>query len=162
MNDDVKVCVDARVNFFGQYCEVSDALRPEVDAFIRDAVALGEASADAAEFEARFVSSGLSAAFNGLVTRCAPKAYQMTEADRQRSRETMQQMMREDRGDLIRGAAEEIAGTAATYGKSALITARRNAMIENGTFRDYTVATNRIEDAGRLAKGLKSLFKKKD
>ena len=161
MKDDVKACVDARVNFFAQYVEVSDALRPEVDDFIRRVTELGENAQDAAAFEAAFASGGLSDAFNGLIPRCTPKPYTMTQEDKARAKATAKEMLFSDKKGLAKDMASEALDTARVYGEQEMLSRRRKAMIESGTFRDYTVMTNRMEDAQIIAKGIKGFFQKR-
>lgn len=60
MIDEVKTCVNARVNYFEEYFSVPDQLRGEINSFIQDAEALGNLCGSAVEFEQTFVSSGLS------------------------------------------------------------------------------------------------------
>ena len=56
MIDEVKTCMDAKVNFFGEYFSVPDQVQGDVDSFIQDTKALGEHCESAAEFEQAFVS----------------------------------------------------------------------------------------------------------
>ena len=79
MRDDVKACVDARVTFFDMYYTVPGDVQPEVDSFVQMVTALGERSADAADFEAEFVSLGLSDKFNAILPKCSPKAVQVSQ-----------------------------------------------------------------------------------
>lgn len=60
MNSDVQKSVNAKTNYFDEYLIVPDSLRPEVDAFCAEVVALGEQCADFNAFENRFASEGLS------------------------------------------------------------------------------------------------------
>lgn len=73
MNSDVQQSVDAKTHYFDEYLIVPDGLRPEVDAFCAEVVALGEQCADFNTFENRFASEGLSEKFVALICQCAQK-----------------------------------------------------------------------------------------
>ena len=49
MIDEVKNCVNAKVNYFEAYFSVPDQLRGEIDNFIQDTAALGDCCGSAAE-----------------------------------------------------------------------------------------------------------------
>ena len=49
MIDEVKNCVNAKVNYFEAYFSVPDQLRGEIDNFIQDTEALGDCCGSAAE-----------------------------------------------------------------------------------------------------------------
>ena len=51
MNSDVQKSVNAKTNYFDEYLIVPDGLRPEVNAFCAEVVALGEQCADFNAFE---------------------------------------------------------------------------------------------------------------
>lgn len=74
MVDEVKTCVDAKINFFEEYFSVPDDLKSEMDMFIKDTQALGEQCSSASEFEQQFSTSELLNRFNTLVSKCTPKA----------------------------------------------------------------------------------------
>jgi hypothetical protein len=161
MNDSVRQCVAPRADFFGQYCEVPPALQGEVDAFLADLHALAESSTDAAAFEAAFVSGGLSDRFHSLISRCTPKAYQMTAQDKAYSRQVAKEMLREDKGRILQEAASDVGESISMKVESDMITARNRAMSEAGVLDDYTRLSNNVEYAKDAAGLLGKLFKKK-
>ena len=61
MIDEVKTCVDAKVNFFGEYFSVPDQVQGDVDSFIQDTKALGEHCGSAAEFADEMKALGCDA-----------------------------------------------------------------------------------------------------
>ncbi len=101
MNDYIKQCVNSRVDFFNKYYTVPAELKPEVEAFINEINKLGDAATDAVDFENKFASSELSERFNSLLTRCIPKAYNMTNEEKQHSKETAMATIYADRYGLI-------------------------------------------------------------
>lgn len=158
MRDDVRVCVEARVNFFGQFYDVPANVQHEVDAFIESVIALGERSSDAAAFEADFVSSGLSEQFNKILPKCSPKAVPVS-AEYQEYTEKVQAEFKEERkkqfaDTLINDVTESVTMQA----ESDAVQARRRAMSDAGVLDDYTRATNVIDDAGRAAGFFGRLF----
>ena len=161
MTDEVKVCVEARTGFFGKYMTVPAALQPELDSFLARITALGEDSANAAEFESRFQSTGLSDTFNSLVSRCTPQAHQMTQEEKAYARQTAKEIFREDKGRILKEAGEDILESVQLKAESDLMAARRREMADAGVLDDYTRATNYVEDAGILARFLKGKFGKK-
>ena len=54
MLDEVKNCVDAKINFFEDYFSVPDDLKSEIDKFIKDTQALGEKKKKKKKFEKQF------------------------------------------------------------------------------------------------------------
>jgi hypothetical protein len=161
MGEDIRVCVTSRTEFFEKYVVVPEAVRGDVEDFIRCVNELGDACADAGEFEARFVSQGLSDRFNSLIPRCAPKAYQMTQEDKAHSREVAKEIFREDKERIIKEAVADVADSVYVAAESEVIAQQRKRMIEDGTYDEYTRITNKIEDAGIVARFFKGLGKKK-
>lgn len=161
MREDVKACVDARTGFFGTYMTVPPTLQPELDAFLTRITALGEESADAAKFEQAFQSTGLSDIFNGLVSRCTPQAYQMTEADKAHSRQVAKEIFREDKDRILKEAGADLLESVEMAAESKLREERIHRMVDAGVYDDYTRATNAVEDAGIVAGFFKGLFGKK-
>ena len=161
MNDYIKQCVNSRVDFFNKYYTVPAELKPEVEAFINEINQLGDAATDAVEFENKFVSSGLSERFNNLLTRCIPKAYNMTAEEKQHSKETAKEIFKEDRSRIIKEAAAEVVDHAAVMATEELIAKRRELMIEKDVFDEYTKVTNVIDYTTDGVKFFKKLFKPK-
>lgn len=161
MNEYVKVSVNSRVDFFNKYYTVPQGLIPEVQGFIAQINALGEGCADCTEFEAKFVSSGLSDKFNSLLTRCTPKPYQMTTEEKQFAKDTAKQMFKENRSEIIKHEINEVADHIMVEAEEELIAKRRQVMIENDVYDDYTRASNYIDLATDTTSFLGGLFKKK-
>lgn len=155
MLEDVKACVSARTDFFGKYVTVPPALQPEMDSFIEKITALGENSTGAAEFEQQFAASGLMEVFNGLVTRCTPQAYQMTEEDKAYSRQVQKEIFREDKGRILKEAGEDVLESVTMAAESELSSRRIRQMSEAGVLDDYTRASNLADDVGILARWFK-------
>ena len=161
MNDYIVQCVNLRVDFFNKYYTVPAELKPEVEAFINEINKLGDAATDAVDFENKFASSELSEHFNGLLTRCIPKAYNMTNEEKQHSKETAKEIFKEDRSRIIKEAAEEVVEHATIMANEELIAKRREVMIEAGVFDEYTRASNAVDIITESGSFLKKLFKKK-
>ena len=161
MNDYVKQCVNARVDFFDKYYTVPTDLKPEVEAFINEINQLGDGAIDAADFENKFASSELSKRFNNLLTQCVPKAYHMTNEEKQHSKETAKAIFKEDRSRIIKEAADEAVEHATIMANEELIAKRREAMIEAGVFDEYTRVSNAADIITESGSFLKNLFKKK-
>lgn len=157
MIEEVRLCVEARTEFFGKYMSVPSTLQPEVNRFRERITALGEGSTNAAEFEQRFQDSGLSEVFNNLVTRCTPQPYQMTQEDKAYARQAAREIFAEDKSRILKDAGEDLLESVEMKLESDLRTQRIRQMSEAGGLDDYTKASNVIEDAGILAR----LFKKK-
>ena len=161
MNDYIKQCVNSRVDFFNKYYMVPAELKPEVEAFINEINKLGDAATDAVDFENKFASSELSERFNSLLTRCTPKAYNMTNEEKQHSKETAKEIFKEDRSRIIQEAADEAVEHATIMANEELIAKRRELMIEEGVFDAYTRASNAVDIITESGNFLKKLFKKK-
>ena len=67
MVDEVKKCVDAKINFFEEFFSVPNDLKSEMEMFIKDTHDLGEKCSSASEFEEQFYTSELLNRFNTLV-----------------------------------------------------------------------------------------------
>ncbi len=159
MRDDVKACVDARLNFFGTYMQVPPALAEAQNTFCRDVLALAEASLDAGYFEQQFQTSGLSQRFNDLVSRCVPVAIAPTQEQKQASRQMAWEMHKDT---FARDVAAEFVDDARMKLESDAIAANRQRMIQQGTYDDYTRASNTVDNAQRLGCFLGRLFGKKE
>lgn len=158
MNEEVRVCVSARTDFFGKYVTVPPALQQELDVFLEKINALGEASASAAVFEQQFQATGLMDVFNSLVTRCTPQAYQMTAEDKAHSRQVAKEIFHEDKDRILKEAGQDILESVEMKVESDLRTQRIRKMSEAGVLDDYTRASNAVEDLGILTR----LFKRKN
>ena len=161
MQQDVLICVNARLDFFEKYYQVPAALQPEVDDFITKLKALGESSADAGAFEAAFASSGLSAQFNGLLPRLTPVAQAMTPEQKQYSKQVRREVLGQTAGKVVEDMVSDVADTIMVEAEEELIARRRKDMINAGVYDEYTKVTNAVEDAGIVGGFLKGLFGKK-
>lgn len=157
MKEEVKICVNSRTDFFVKYVVVPAEVQPDLDRFLSRITALGESSTDAAAFEQQFQASGLSDAFNSLVSRCTPQPYQMTQADKDYSRQVAKEMFTEDKDRILREAGQDVLESVEMKIESDLRTQRIRQMSEAGVLDDYTRVTNMVEDMGILAR----LFRKK-
>ena len=161
MIDEIKTCVSARTDFFEKYVTVPPALQPELDSFLVKINALGEASSNAAEFEQKFQSSGLSDLFNSLVTRCTPQAYQMTKEDKAYSRQVAKEIFREDKDRILKEAGQDLLESVELKAESDLNTIRTRQMSEAGVLDEYTKASNLADDVGIIARFFKGRRDKK-
>ena len=133
----------------------------EVNTFIEDVTTLGNSCNSAAEFEEKFVSTGLSDRFNAILPKCTPKSTKMTKEQKQQSRKIAKEIFMENKNEIIKDEVTYIAGRALNEVKDEAIAKNRERMIENDTYADYTIRKNYIEDGGRLVGFLKNKFKKK-
>lgn len=161
MQQDVRACVSARTDFFGKHMTVPAALQPELDSFLEKITALGEESADAAEFEQKFQGTGLMDVFNGLVTRCTPQAYQMTAEDKAYSRQVAKEIFREDKDRILKEAAEDLLESVEMKAESDLRAQRIKQMSDAGVLDEYTKVSNAVEDVGIVARFFKGKFGKR-
>lgn len=160
MNSDVQKSVNAKTNYFDEYLIVPDGLRPEVDAFCAEVVALGEQCADFNTFEDRFASEGLSEKFVALICQCAQKSSPQTKEQRRESLKTAKSMMRENRKETAEYLADSVLTSARIEAEGRILKENRERMIENDTMGDYTRTKNAIEDGISLFGFLLNKFKK--
>ena len=161
MTDDVKKCIDLRIDYLHQYFTIPQNIEPEINCFIKNMADLGEQCTDAAEFEQRFSAEGLSNQFNAILPKCTPRPVRMTKEHRKHSREVAKEMLRENRGEIIRDVIKDTADYARLEAESEFYARNRERMIENGTFDDYTRSVNAADAAGRLFRFLGGKFRKK-
>ena len=161
MQQDVLLCVNARLDFFEKYYKVPDGLQNEVSDFIAQINALGEQSSDAGAFEAAFLQSGLSARFNELLPRLTPVAQSLTAEQKQYSKQVRKEELGETKGQIVKQIVKDVADTVAVEAQEELIAQRRKAMIEAGVFDEYTKVSNAAEDVGILSRFCKGIFGKK-
>ena len=146
MNSDVQKSVNAKTNYFDEYLIVPDGLRPEVDAFCAEVVALGEQCANFNTFENRFASEGLSEKFVALICQCTQKNSPQTKEQRRESFKTAKSMMRENRKETAEYLADSVLTSARVEAEGRILKENRERMIENDTMGDYTRTKNAIED----------------
>ena len=150
MTDDVKTCVDARTNYFGEYFSVPSDLQSDVEVLVSEITELGEQCISTEEFENKFVSTGLSDRFSSLISQCEPIARKMTKDEKRQSRDIAKGMLRENKKEIAEYAAESAAMSARVAVSEEVTTRVREKMIEDGTLADYTIAKNVAEDTERL------------
>lgn len=160
MNSDVQQSVNAKTHYFDEYLIVPDGLRPEVDTFCAEVIALGEQCADFNTFENRFASEGLSEKFVALICQCTQKASPQTKEQRRESLNTIKSMMRENRKETAEYLADSILTSARVEAEGRMLKESRERMIENDTMGDYTRTKNAIEDGIGLFGFLLNKFKK--
>lgn len=161
MTDEVKRCVDARVDFFATYFTIPDGLQPDVDAWRQDIITLGEACGTGQEFEERFLAEGLSDRFNALLPRCTPKAHPMTKEEKRNSAATFKEILRENKEEVISSAIQDATQRVANDLIDDQIAKNRERMIANGTFADYTIMQNKIDAAEEAIGFLSGIFRRK-
>lgn len=158
MVDEVKTCVDAKINFFEEYFSVPDDLKSEMDMFIKDTQALGEQCSSASEFEQQFSTSELLNRFNTLVSKCTPKAKKMTKEEKKQSVKIAKDILYENRSEIAKDALKDTANRIINDKRDEMLTKNREKMIEEGTYADYTIRRNKINSIGDF---LGKVFNKK-
>ena len=158
MVDEVKTCVDAKINFFEEYFSVPDDLKSEMDMFIKDTQALGEQCSSASEFEQRFSTSELLNRFNTLVSKCTPKAKKMTKEEKKQSVKIAKDILYENRAEIAKDTLKDTANRIINDKRDEMLTKNREKMIEEGTYADYTIRRNKINS---IVDFLEKIFNKK-
>ena len=155
----VQNSIQTRADFFEKYYTVPPQVQPEVDAFLQQMYALGETCANAMEFEQKFAAGGLSQWFNGLLVRCTPKPYQMTQQEQAYAKDVRREMRKEE--NIGKKILDDVVDDITFRAEEEMVQQRRKQMIEDGTMDDYTRATNYMEDAQAGLGFLGRLFKKR-
>ena len=158
MVDEVKTCVDAKINFFEEYFSVPDDLKSEMDMFIKDTQALGEQCSSASEFEQQFSTSELLNRFNTLVSKCTPKAKKMTKEEKKQSVKIAKDILYENRVEIAKDTLKDTANRIINDKRDDMLTKNRERMIEEGTYADYTIRRNKINS---IRDFLEKIFNKK-
>ena len=158
MLDEVKTCVDAKINFFEEYFSVPDDLKSEMDMFIKDTQALGEKCSNASEFEQQFSTSELLNRFNTLVSKCTPKAKKMTKEEKKQSVKIAKDILYENRAEIAKDTLKDTANRIINDKRDEMLTKNREKMIEEGTYADYTIRRNKINS---IRDFLEKIFNKK-
>ena len=158
MVDEVKTCVDAKINFFEDYFSVPDDLKSEMDMFIKDTQALGEKCSSASEFEQQFSTSELLNRFNTLVSKCTPKAKKMTKEEKKQSVKIAKDILYENRAEIAKDTLKDTANRIINDKRDDMLTKNRERMIEEGTYADYTIRRNKINS---IRDFLEKIFNKK-
>ena len=158
MLDEVKSCVDAKINFFEDYFSVPDDLKSEMDMFIKDTQALGEKCSSASEFEQQFSTSELLNRFNTLVPKCTPKSKKMTKEEKKQSVKIAKDILYENRAEIAKDTLKDTANRIINDKRDDMLTKNRERMIEEGTYADYTIRRNKINS---IRDFLEKIFNKK-
>lgn len=158
MLDEVKNCVDAKINFFEDYFSVPDDLKSEMDMFIKDTQALGEKCSSASEFEQQFSTSELLNRFNTLVSKCTPKSKKMTKEEKKQSVKIAKDILYENRAEIAKDTLKDTANRIINDKRDDMLTKNRERMIEEGTYADYTIRRNKINS---IRDFLEKIFNKK-
>ena len=158
MVDEVKTCVDAKINFFEDYFSVPDDLKSEMDMFIKDTQALGEKCSSASEFEQQFSTSELLNRFNTLVSKCTPKAKKMTKEEKKQSVKIAKDILYENRAEIAKDTLKDTTNRIINDKRDEMLTKNREKMIEEGTYADYTIRRNKINT---IRDFLEKIFNKK-
>ena len=158
MVDEVKTCVDAKINFFEEYFSVPDDLKSEMDMFIKDTQSLGEQCSSASEFEQQFSTSELLNRFNTLVSKCTPKAKKMTKEEKKQSVKIAKDILYENRAEIAKDTLKDTANRIINDKRDDMLTKNRERMIEEGTYADYTIRRNKINS---IRDFLEKIFNKK-
>ena len=161
MVDEVKTCVDTKINFFEEYFSIPDNLKSELDMFINDTKSLGERCSGASEFEQEFSASGLLDRFNTLISKCTPKAKKMTKEEKKQSVKIAKDILYENRREIAKDALKDATNRIINDKRDEMLTKNREKMIEEGTYADYTIMRNNINIIGDIGNCLGNIFKKK-
>ena len=93
---------------------------------------------------------------------CTPKAYKMTDEEKQYSKSIAKDVVFEGgKKEIAKDIAKDVVDTIAVEAKEEAHAIKRKVMIEAGVFDEYTRVSNAIDDAGRVGKFIGGLFKKK-
>ena len=161
MVDEVKKCVDAKINFFEEYFSVPDDLKSDMEILIKDTQDLGEKCSSASEFEEQFSTSELLNRFNKLISTCTPKAKKMTKEEKKRSVKIAKEILNENKEELAKDALRETTNRIINDKRDDMLAKRRERMIEDGTFDDYTIMRNKVDGLSDIVHFIGNIFRKK-
>lgn len=160
MYDDVKKCIDARLDYLNLYLVSPPEIKPEIDAFSKDVTKLGEACSDAEEFERRFASERLFERFSSLVCKCTQRNTKMNASDIKRSVKTTGEILGNNKKQIVKDIVDDACMYARVEVVDRATMKSREQMIEDGTLADYTIKRNMVEDGLRILGSLARRFKK--
>lgn len=161
MTEEIKKCIDSRVDFIYEYYTIPSEGQEEVVDFIKRITDLGDSCKSATEFEEKFISTNLLGEFNSLLPKLSPKAYKMTKKDKQKSKKIFMEIVNENKKEIATDAIKDVGEIVEINMESKLIEKNREKMIEDGTFDEYTRMNNLLGDIKDIGKGLFSKAKKK-
>lgn len=161
MIEEVKRCVNMRINFFDEYFTIPENMQNEVETFIADVTLLGNHCNSATEFEEKFVSEGLSDRFNAILPKCTQKSVKMSKEQKKQTRKIAKEMLAENKGELMEDTLTYVANRSMNDLRDNALASSREKMLKNGSMADYTITKNYVEDGIRFGRFLKNKFKKK-
>lgn len=161
MVDEVKKCVDAKINFFEEFFSVPNDLKSEMEMFIKDTQDLGEKCSSASEFEEQFSTSELLNRFNTLASKCTPKAKKMTKEEKKQSVKIAKEILNENKEEFAKDALRETTNRIINDKRDEMLAKSRERMLEDGTFDDYTIMRNRIHGINDIVRFIGNIFRKK-
>lgn len=161
MKEDVNRYIDMKLNVLYDYFTVPESAQAEVDAVTAQIYELGGECADAAEFDARFNSSPLNQRYNMLFMKCTPKPRRkMTKEQKQYSRETFKEILKEDNGGILKDAVTDRADLAASFiaddAASHVISELQSRPASEKVMRETWQAANTIENFTHFFKFIKN------
>jgi len=152
MKEDVKVCVDSRINFFYEYFDIPESLKFEIEVLFDDVNILAEKCKTVNDFEERFISDGLSVRFNDCLSKCTPKQKTITKAEKKSSVRIAKEIILNDKENIAKDVLKDVTNRMFNDTKDEMITESRERMIEEGTLADHTIKKNFIRSVGSLLK----------
>lgn len=161
MVDEVKKCVDAKINFFEEFFSVPNDLKSEMEMFIKDTQDLGEKCSSASEFEEQFSTSELLNRFNTLASKCTPKAKKMTKEEKKQSVKIAKEILNENKEEFAKDALRETTNRIINDKRDEMLAKSRERMLEDGTFDNYTIMRNRIHGINDIVRFIGNIFRKK-
>ena len=153
MNAEIKNMVDAKLSLFGKHIEVPADKQPEYESLVAEIKQLGECCSNWQDFEKRFETEGLSARYNSLIAGCTPIAQENTNYFQGFNKNFAKGLAKETVKNMVSGASTEL--------ESEMIAQNRKRMIEDGTYTDYTHASNAINSTSKLFGFLSKKLRKK-
>ena len=166
MNSEVKKWIDTKFNVFDEYYDVPEDVAEELVAFRARLDDMADDCKDVIDFEERFVSAGFQAEYNAFFARCTARPVKLTAEQKKESRRLFNEMAfgSNDKkvvaGKVAAMVAEDAVSHTMVELESEAIKERRERMIEDGTFVDYTHTSNKINNIERAAGIFKKLLKK--
>ena len=161
MVDEVKKCVDAKINFFEEFFSVPNDLKSEMEMFIKDTQDLEEKCSSASEFEEQFSTSEWLNRFNTLASKCTPKAKKMTKEEKKQSVKIAKEILNENKEEFAKDALRETTNRIINDKRDEMLAKSRERMLEDGTFDDYTIMRNRIHGINDIVCFIGNIFRKK-
>ena len=155
MLDDVKRCINMRVNHINEYFQIPEDMEQEVSQIFEQLNDLGEQCKDAVEFEGRFANEGYMERYNSLFMKLKPKAVKSKKEILKDASQNYKEMYTSKEGleSLAEDAVERVAVKVSTEKDKAI----REKLIDMDLADDVTRARN----ASELVKDAFKFFKKR-